>query len=377
MDYHVFKKPVVGKNGKIEKRWYYWYVLNGKQYQKICKNCRTRAEAEAFISELPDVNKLKLLISDVAKDMYLPGSEHVSRREQLGRSVVRETLHEARIFTDHIIKRWGSYRLDEITVSEVGNYLMALPRSGSWKNRYVSIFREIFDEAAWYNVKVMKPNFPRFARKRGDYDVLSSDELKILFTQENFTAEKTDAETLFLFFYCTVYAGLRISETRALRTKQFLFDRDALIIDGYCKRDGTRTSFNKKGSIEKPKHRAVCLPEDLMARMQLYIIQRNKKPDDFVFTNAFGDPLRVEYMEDVFTRALGRTKINTTDRKLTPHSLRYTYITKMRRMVSGDDVMKLAGHTEVGMTDYYNTPSIEDALAGIADLKPAVKRLFD
>jgi hypothetical protein len=51
--YHVFKKPKKLKNGKTVHRWYYYYIDEaGKQVQKACKKCNTRAEAEDYIREL-------------------------------------------------------------------------------------------------------------------------------------------------------------------------------------------------------------------------------------------------------------------------------------------------------------------------------------
>ena len=69
--------------------------------------------------------------------------------------------------------------------------------------------------------------------------------------------------------------------------------------------------------------------------------------------------------------------IDLDGRKLTPHSLRYTYVTKMRRTLPVDTVRKLVGHTAEKMTEYYTRASIEDGLAGIKDTKTAVENLFD
>lgn len=54
------------------------------------------------------------------------------------------------------------------------------------------------------------------------------------------------------------------------------------------------------------------------------------------------------------------------------HSLRYTYVTKMRTLLSGEIVQKMVGHTSIEMTNYYNRP---DLTAAINALQPAVKKI--
>ena len=376
MDYNLFQKKTIGKKGKIVKKWYYWYIVNGVQKQKVCKDCATKAEAVAFVNKLPPLIKDFRTVRSIAENMYLPNSEHVKRREAFGRSVVPETLKEARIYVDAIIEKWGDYDIRQIDTRAVGNYLIEMPRSGSWKKRYISILGEIFDEALWYGVKVSRPIFPRFTKKAGNADIFSSEELRKLFNRDNFEGRKVDSDTLHLFFLCCVFAGLRLGEARALRPKQFLFEENALVIDGFCKADGTRTNFNKRGSETDKKIRIVLLPQMLIQKISKYVTERGKNSDDFLFTfcNA---PLRREYLEDIFEGALKKAGISTENRKLTPHSLRYTYVTKMRRTLPIDIVRKLVGHTDDKMTDYYTRASLEDGLAGIADTKSAVEHLFD
>jgi hypothetical protein len=52
--YHVFKKPKKDRAGKRFYRWYYYfYDQSGKKIQKACRGCRTRLEAENFVSAIP------------------------------------------------------------------------------------------------------------------------------------------------------------------------------------------------------------------------------------------------------------------------------------------------------------------------------------
>ena len=44
-----------------------------------------------------------------------------------------------------------------------------------------------------------------------------------------------------------------------------------------------------------------------------------------------GHPVRQEYLRNVFRSVIKRCGIKTTGRKLVPHSLRFTFVTRMRR----------------------------------------------
>jgi integrase len=63
-------------------------------------------------------------------------------------------------------------------------------------------------------------------------------------------------------------------------------------------------------------------------------------------------------------------------RRLIPHSLRYTYVTRMRQELDADTLKKLTGHESVGMVDYYNKTNLEMALAAIPRADTATKALL-
>ena len=376
MDSNIFQKKTVGKGKKTVKRWYYWVYKDGKQVQKVCKGCQNKAEAWAFVCALPPINREVATIREIAKDMFLPGSNHVKRRAAFGRGVLESTLKESRTYLEKIIEKWGSYDIRDIKVSDVGNYLLGVDRSGSWKKHYITVFYEIYDEAAWQGLKVTLPIFPTFTRAQGKTDIFSSSELKRLFVPENFQGFAVDAETVYLLFLVSAFAGLRLGEARALRPKQFLLADKALVIDGFMRGDNVRTDFNKSGNETNRKFRIVLLPERVCGLVENYIQKRGIDAEQFLFTHE-NKPLRKEYLETIFRKALEKAGIDLDGRKLTPHSLRYTYVTKMRRTLPVDTVRKLVGHTAEKMTEYYTRASIEDGLAGIKDTKTAVENLFD
>ncbi len=147
-------------------------------------------------------------------------------------------------------------------------------------------------------------------------------------------------------------------------------------MDGFCKSNGERTNYNKKGSDEDKKWRVSFAPSSTIMQIIDYVNKHNLCLDDFVFAHEDGSPLRREYLEDVFTRQLKKAGIEKGDRKLIPHSFRFTYVTRMRRELPAEVVQKLAGHSSVEMTDYYTRAAIPEMVAALESAMPAADGLF-
>ncbi|MDR0785583.1 MAG: site-specific integrase [Treponema sp.] len=375
MKYHVFKKPKRLKNGKIVHRWYYYYLdENDKQIQRACQGCKTRQEAEDYIRTLwitDGARETPLLIKDIAAEMFIPGGVHISRLEQLGRLLALESLANARHFIKLIIARWGDRPLAFVNPTEVTEYLFGVERSGSWKNRYQSIFGELYTEAQWRGLAIQKPRFQNFAKRPRKADVLTTVELQRLFRLENF-----NSDTFYTMFLLCLSGGLRLGEARAVRPKQILFERKALIVDGFCKQDGTRTAYNKTGSPENPRFRVVMISEVTLGKVAEYLAARPVAEDDFLFTEN-GHAIKQIRAEDAFKRAVAAAGIDAAGRKIVCHSLRYTYVTRMRRELPAEIVRKMAGHTSLEMTDYYtNRLALDESIAGLIGADAAADNLF-
>ena len=399
--YHVFKKPKKTREGKEFYRWYYYYIDgNGKKIQKACPGCKNRSDAESYIRTLPPLDRPgasnpDLLLRDIAKEMYLPGSAHVDRRRQLGKSTGAETLKESRNYIDRIIADYGGRAIKGIEADEIVNRLFTVSRSGSWKNRYIAIFKEIYAEAPRHGCKIPTPDFPTFALNVKKADIFTSAELAALFKPDNFP----DVQ-FFLFFLLILSGGLRLGEARAVRYKQINFEKKLLIVDGFCKKDGARTHYNKKGTQEKPKFRAVWLPDYTLDQLSNFLGDTALGPEDYVFSNE-GRPIREEQAQNVFIRALvkagiahsraklkedgaiiqGRfakkTALIPDGRKLVPHSLRYTYVSRMRRELSAAEVQPLTGHISQDQVDYYNRKDLEQVVASLPKADTALETLLN
>ena len=376
--YHVFRRHVKSGN-KLVWRWHYWFTdLNtGKRIIRVCKNCSTRYEAEQYVSALNEKRNSKK-IKDIAQDMYLPGSDHVKRRQQLGKTIKKETLKESRRFIEHIINQFGQYDILDLAPKDVVNYLFRVQRSASWKNQFTGALHEIYKEANFCGIKVQKLEIPRFSGKTKKSDVFTDSELKKLLQSKNF-----DNYSAFVLFLLTAGAGLRISEARAFRGCQYLRNQQMVIVDGFMNRENTiRNNYNKTGCDDNPRWRVSILQNWAVGILEDFLNSQNcelsansgKAGADAVVFKYNGAPFRVEYLRRLFTRAIKRAGIEANGRKLTMHSLRYTYVTQMRTVLSGEIVQKMVGHTSIEMTNYYNRP---DLLMAIDALAPAVKKLSE
>jgi len=371
-EYHPFKKDVTGKNGKIVQRWYYYYYnpATGKQIQKACRKCKTKAEAEAYIDKLPPLRAESVTVNGISLAMFIPGSDHYERRRQLGKSVKPETLVECRGYLKVIKELWGPKDIRDLTVVDVQGYLLKDTHSGSWKNRFLEILGEVYSEAPWYGCKVVKPDFSRFTRNSKKADILLTEEIEKLFKEKNF-----ENRMFYVMFLLALSGGMRLGEVRAFRPCQFIEKKRAILVDGFLNKKGHRNPYNKKGSDENPRLRAALIANVTADLIKDYIKETKCPPDELLFQYE-GKPVRQEFAETVFKRALKQAEIKTGTRKLVPHSLRYTYVTRMRRSASADTVGKMSGHTSIEMTDYYTRAALDEMVDALLPATAAADQFF-
>ena len=74
----------------------------------------------------------------------------------------------------------------------------------------------------------------------------------------------------------------------------------------------------------------------------------------------------MDYIADIFHKAVKKSGICTDGRKITMHSLRYTYVTRMRQLYDGELVRKMVGHAQIEMTDYYTRNELDETLHSLA-----------
>lgn len=216
-------------------------VISGKKIQRVCKGCKTQAEAFAFISALPPlVQSNKITIRKIAEWMYVPGSEHIQRQEKLGKSHNLKTLKFKRHLLEIFLEQFGEFELKELTIPMIMDFLMKDSRSGSWKNNFLTIVGEVYAEAPFYGVPyTVRPSFPKFARKSRKKDIFTTDELNKLFDEDLWVKLNTQMYekqpqydegylSVYLLFLTSINCGLRLGEAIGLKVQQFLFDEKIL-----------------------------------------------------------------------------------------------------------------------------------------------------
>lgn len=390
-NYHIFKKSVQSKGKTVHKWYYYWNdPVTGVMRQKVCKGCKTQAEAYTFVSALPPLFvEEKITISSIGKWMYIPGSSHLERMEKLGKQYTLETLKCKRGLLDIFLAKFGDLELKNLTIPMVIDFLTEDPHSGSWKNNFLTVVGEVYAEAPFMGLPyIPAPQFPKFRRNSIKKDVFTTDELNILFDESlwiNLSSTKyanhpqfdEGHKAIYLMFLCCIKCGLRIGEAIGARVNQFLFDQGMFVVDGFYRHNQLlRTNYNKCGSEEDKKIRVAPLPEDFSLIIQKYIAENHLSGDDFVFQR-YNKPIRKWLAEEWFRRAVASSGIKTKNRVLTPHSLRYTYITRMRRDVAGETVQKIAGHTSLAMTDHYTRAAIPEMVEAVKPAVEAANKLFE
>lgn len=322
------------------------------------KTCNRTAESKS----IRHAQDNPYVIKQIAKDMFLKGSEHLLRMEGFGKTLSPETIYQRRLITERIISDFGECDISTLPLRDIESFLIKdKMHSGSWKNFYLSTFAAIYEETKWKCPShVMRPCFQRFMLNTTKCDILSTAELKNIFQKKWWSSYPE-----YLLFLCIASCGLRIGEARALRAGQFLFNEKILVVNGFCKRNGERTNYNKKGDKYNDKIRVVPIPDKTIELIKNFIKSNNRAQDDFVFQTINGEPIGQVHLESVFKYVLKKAGIDTEGRKIVPHSLRYTYVTRMRRILPVEDVQRLAGHTSARMTQYYTRSSIPELIASV------------
>lgn len=300
MTYHLFRKEVLSK-GKLIKKWYYWfYDADGIQVQRVCKGCLTKAQAEEFISNLPELSFSQgITVAQIARDMFVPKSNHMKRREQMGKSIKPATILEWRRYCNTIVENFGSWDINKLTVKVFMDFLLESSKSTSWKNHLINVMTEIYKEAVWIGVTKTVPAFQTFKQKYKKADVFTDDEIKAFIQRGNF-----NNETEYLLFLLTLTAGLRISEARGFRPCQLSATNNVVYVDGFLDtRTQRRTNYCKSGTEDNPKWRVAIIPSRTAIALREYFAKNNITPSELAFQHA-GNVYRPEHVRDLFKRAL-------------------------------------------------------------------------
>lgn len=312
-------------------------------------------------------------VKDVAERMYIDGSEHMGMLEMFGRELDDLTIRLKKIYLRHIIQDIGDMDLEELSSKKVVTILSGKKKCGGWKNTYIGLIGEIYEQFMWEK-EIPVANricLPKFYYKPKQKTILSSENIRKLFSKSNGWKNETVKLLCFMCLCC----GLRSGEARGVRRKQIDFEKGILYVDGFIKNNGNRTNYNKGGrEIEGGKVRAVVMPEILIEELKDYLGVRKVENDDYVFITKKGKTISAKLINRTLKKEVDSCHI---EKHITAHSLRYTYITRMRRYADVDVVRIMAGHTNKSMTDYYTIIESPEMLLTMEKARDAANKILD
>lgn len=417
---HLYRRTIKNQDGKSIRAWYYWYY-DPQTHKQVRKSCGTgkvpvliKREAEEIIAKLEAKERtyadLKaeaetVTVKVMADAMFTPGSVYLNLKKEQGEEKSEDTIKNIRQYLRlFILKNYGNLKLEQLEPVQIQNDLLAIDRSNSWRNRVISIIDTLFEEAVRNKMLKYKPVIPRFKtivkRKK---DILSTKDIDILFPEDSsllsrlWDIDEKETDTGFMFgcfFGLMVSTGLRLGEARAINPVQLIVSQNnqivplmthdhittgnavyGIIIDRMFDSHEQLVMHLKKGTEDDPRWRATLLPSRTVGYLRHWLMIRPRLVPDllFPFRGKKINPRTAEKRLHVGFRNAG---IPIDDRVITPHSLRFTYNTRMRRLIPGESLRLMIGHTTEGMTDYYTRLEVEEDFLSLITQNDNINRFW-
>jgi integrase len=355
MKYHLYKRTY--ETGTI---WWYWYTENGKRVRKSTGE-KLRRKAEQYVDSLRQIEHTGKSLGTYSIPFFTEQCPYLRHK-----NLKPITIQKHQDNLKKITEQFGTTLLKDIIPREIEDWLYSLSLANSTKNEILGTLQIILTEAARDREIPGVPIFRKLTRDSRRYDILSDKELETLFPedpQELISVWKVNYDTprnALMFgtlFALSVSAGLRPGEARAIRRENLYLEGKAISITGQIDKAGNLTN-PKKSTDKNLKHRVALLPDRTINMVKYWLNFDN--PQDFIF-HTQGDPLRAEYVQGRFRKTLKRLGISG-ERKLSPHSLRYTYNTKMEMYLGGSVLRQIMGHSTESMTNHYSNPRIDQRI---------------
>jgi integrase len=421
---HLYKRTIERPDGTSIRAWYYWYYdpITHKQVRKTCGSgnelCLTRRGADAYIARLDEQERIyadikakaeSVTVVAMAREMFTPGSIYLRFKEAMGEEKSEDTIKNIhRYLRNWIIPKYGNLKIEMLEPAQIQNDLLAIDRSNSWRNRIISIIVNIYEEAVRNKMLRYKPELPQFKKKvLREKNMLSASDVELLFPHDfdslsrvwYVNGKQPDMGFMFGSFYALMLStGLRLGEARAINPMQLIVYQGNLITP-MISEDGTENAlisgdaiygiiidrmFNhkeelvrhlKSGNDKNPRWRATLIPNRTVRYIRHWIMIRPRLVPELLFT-FHGKKIGSAYAEIRLQAGLKNAHIQTDNRVLTPHSFRFTYNTRMRRLVPGESLRLMIGHTSEVMSDYYTRLAVEEDFLSLLKLHDNVNNFW-
>jgi integrase len=301
--------------------------------------------------------RLNILFSDFAKGFWdHDGLYAVGRRARL-RTVSQGFLDNSESITrNHIIPKWGKYRLRDITPKKIDSWVIDMASDNNIAsatiNQRLQILRVMLEEAC--KQEYLTENPAQFIKPVGggsaERGVLSLDEVRALLNPSIWTDQRCYAITLL-----TLATGLRMSEVRGLQVSQ--------VHPEYIQ---VHTAWEEKYGLKEPKCGSM---RDLPITPYIYevlqeVIKTTGATQIVFFGASKSSPMSKSWIEKLLYRALASIGISEVDRlkrNIVFHSLRHTTNTILRSAgVTDSKVRMITGHRQESMTERYTHFRLEN-----------------
>jgi len=373
-----------------KKIWYFWYYLAGKKVYKSTRKT-TKREAKEFVDNFMQSlrqdhkadksSKSSMTLKEFTANFFIwDKCDWIKSQHVKGKPFAISMAKMRRGQLDnYILPEFGNICFKDIleencklNAVDVEKWLSNLPLANQTKNHILYTFKIIMKWAK-------KKRFIRYnaladtePASRNDYkkkDILSIEELKILFPadQEALIAVwgSTFYATLFLLM---VTSGMRSQEIRALVWGDLLVTEGILFIEHAVKR------HEEMGSTKSDYEKAVYLPDRTITMLLRW---KNETPFNdkhhLIFYGSSEDkPIHRGKMLEVI-----RKVVTIPGKHITPHCLRTTYNSYMRRHIPEKLLRLQLGHKSEAMTNRYDRSDIMEKLQPFQEQRGKITDFWD
>ena len=328
---------------------------------------------ELAVKQAENVEK-KNIKEIVTVDEWFAHWISVYKKKIVRPNTLREYTH---IYNKNIFPHIGSYRLCDLTKSDIQNLiLIADDECYSYERQHKirSILRDMCQRAVedYYLINNPTAGVILYAKKEPHTKALTVEEQKLFFER----SQNTFYHNLFLV---AVNSGLRPGELFALTKDNLDFDSSVIKVRHTLVYQKYLTDEQKTFHLEEPKTKLstrdvpmnkVC-KEALLEQLKLKEIVSTKRPkqqNDYLFVTKFNTPLNSQIYSDAIRSIIrGINSTRSTENEFPffgGHTFRHTFATRcFEQGISPKIVQKYLGHASLKMTMDLYTHVTEDVSA--------------
>jgi len=267
--------------------------------------------------------------------------------------------------------------LGDISVSSIEAFLREIVQTGlshSRINQIRNVLHAVLGEAVRLGLIEKNPmdSIGRYTLNTLPKGTFDKNMIKMLFDPVSFSIVWKDRHDLHLINLLALTTGMRIGEIQALQVQDI--HKDHVVV---------RHTWDQKYGLKSPKYdssRLIPVANHVGELVQRFVENQGLEGDQFIFQGTIpGKPLNDKAINASLNQALKAIGISDDDRRLgriTFHSWRHTFNSRMRNRIPDSTLKLLTGHrTDVMLEHYTHTdfemlmPVIEAANEVFADVR--------